>query len=78
MNEPFDFFTLAHGVAGFLFGKLKLNRWLCYSVAIGWEIFQLYFHYKPQGSGLEDVWVNSMIDILAFLVCYEATIRYRM
>ncbi len=77
MNEPYDFFTLAHGFVGFLFGKLKLNRWLCYSIAIGWEIFELYFQYKPQGFGVEHIWLNSLIDIIAFVVCYEGTVNFR-
>jgi len=70
------FFTLAHGFVGFLFGKIKLEKWLCYSIAIGWEIFQLYFQHKPQGFELEDVWLDSTIDILAFAVCYEFAVKY--
>ena len=78
INQPFDLFTLAHGSVGFLFGKIKLDRWLCYSLSIGWEIYQLYFHYKPQGFEVKDVWLDSVIDILAYVFCYEVATRYFM
>ena len=76
MNEPFDFFTLAHGLVGFFLGKVRLSRQLGYLVAIGWEVFQLFFQHRPQGIELEAVWLDSVIGLMAFIVCYEFGIRY--
>ena len=77
MNNPSDFFTFAHASVGFIFGKLKINRWLCYSVAIGWEILQFYLKYKPQGSGLEDIWLDSVVDIVAYVIFYEVALKLK-
>ena len=77
VNAPFDFFTLAHGFVGFVFGKLKLNRWLCYAIAIGWEIFQFYFQHKPKGFILENIWLDSVVDIISLVVCYEVTVNFQ-
>ena len=76
MNEPLDLLTLAHSFTGLVFGKIRIYRWLCYSIAIGWEIFQLYFTYAPRGLGLNDFWLDSVVDILACIICYEIIIRY--
>jgi len=43
---------------------------------VGWEIGQLLFHYPSRGLGLEDVWANSMVDILVYIAFYETALRY--
>jgi hypothetical protein len=71
MHSPFDFWTIAHGLVGFFLGRIKLTRWLFYPVPVAWEIYQLFFHYQPQGYRLKDVWLNSLCDILICSICYE-------
>ena len=71
MHGSLDFYTLAHGLAGFFLGRIKISRWLFYPVPVAWEIYQLFFHYQPQGYFLGDVWLNSLCDILACSACYE-------
>jgi hypothetical protein len=76
MLTPIDGWTIAHGLVGFFLGRIKINRWLFYPVPIGWEIYQLYFHYQPKGIFLAHVWPNSLVDILACIVCYEVAVKY--
>lgn len=71
MLAPVDVWTIAHGFVGFLSGRIKIRRLLIYPIPILWEIYQLYFHYQPQGEGLNFVWLNSVFDISTFLVLYE-------
>jgi hypothetical protein len=76
MLNPFDGFTVAHGFVGFFLGRIRLNRWLFYPIPIVWEVYQLFFHYQPQGFGLGYVWLNSLVDILACAFCYEISTQY--
>ncbi len=71
MLNPVDAWTIAHGLVGFFLGRIKIRRLLLYPTPILWEVYQLYFHYQPLGQGLEDVWLNSVFDVLAFLLLYE-------
>jgi hypothetical protein len=75
MLNPIDGWTIAHGLVGFFLGRIKFNRLLFYPVPTGWEIYQLYFHYQPQGHYLAHVWLNSLCDILACILCYEVAAR---
>ena len=76
MLAPVDGWTLAHGLAGFFSGKIKITRLFIYPLPFLWEIYQLFFHYHPQGEGLDYVWVNSAVDVLIFLGLYEITGRF--
>jgi hypothetical protein len=76
MLTPVDGWTIVHSVVGFFLGRIKFNRLLFYPVPIGWEIYQLYFHYQPQGYYLGYVWLNSLSDILFCSICYEVALRY--
>ena len=76
MQNPFDGWTLAHGLTGFFLGRIKFNRSMFYPLTIAWEIYQISFHYQPQGYYPKYVWINSLIDILSCVICYEAAIRY--
>jgi hypothetical protein len=71
MLNPLDGWTIPHGIVGFLSGKIGINRWVFYPFSFGWEVYQLYFHYQPQGHDLEYVWINSMVDIIACVLGYE-------
>jgi hypothetical protein len=75
MLAPIDGWTLAHGLAGFFAGKIKIRRIFLYPVPFLWEIYQLFFHYGPRGESLEYVWLNSVFDVLVFLVMYEISNR---
>jgi len=76
MLTPFDVWTIAHGLVGFSLGRIKFNRLLFYPIQIAWEIYQLYFHYQPQGYYLGYLWLNSLSDILVCSVCYEVALRH--
>lgn len=71
MLNPFDGWTIAHGVVGFFLGTIRINRWVFYPFPFVWEIYQLYFHYQPRSYDLEYVWLNSLVDILICVFCYE-------
>ena len=74
----FDGWTIIHSIVGFLLGIIRINRWVFYPIPFGWEIYQLYFHYQPQGYDLEYVWVNSLVDILTCVMCYEFSRRHQV
>jgi hypothetical protein len=78
MLNPFDGWTVVHGIVGFLLGTIRINRWIFYPFPIGWEVYQLYFHYQPQGYVMEYVWLNSLVDILVCVMCYEISVRHRV
>ena len=78
MINPFDGWTIIHGIVGFLFGIIRINRWIFYPLPFAWEAYQLYFHYQPQGYDLEYVWLNSLIDILACILWYEISRRQQV
>ena len=71
MLNPFDGWTIAHGVVGFFLGTIRINRWVFYPFPFVWEVYQLYFHYQPRSYALEYVWLNSLVDILICVFCYE-------
>jgi hypothetical protein len=71
MLNPFDGWTLVHAAVGFSLGRIKVSRWLFYPVVVGWEVYQLYFHYLPKGYNPEYVWLNSLVDILSCSTGYE-------
>jgi hypothetical protein len=75
MLSPIDGWTVAHAFIGFLFGKNKIAREIVYSLQIGWETYQLLFHYQPQGYHLGYIWLNSLTDIIVCSVFYEITLR---
>ena len=76
MLNPFDGWTIAHVLVGFFAGTIRVNRWVFFPIPFAWEVYQLYFHYQPQGCGLGYVWLNSLVDILACILCYEISIRH--
>jgi len=76
MIQAVDFFTLMHFTIGIIFGTFWFSRWLSYSPAIGWEVFRYYTYYKPQGFYLGNVWLDSLIDVLAFTIGYEIARKY--
>ena len=76
MLTPVDGWTPAHGLVGFFLGRIQFKRWQFYPIPIGWEIYQLFFHYQPQGHYLGYVWLNSLSDILACSICYEIALRH--
>ena len=78
MLHPFDGWTIVHGIVGFLLGTIRINRWIFYPFTLGWEAYQLYFHYQPQGYALEYVWLNSLVDILVSIMCCEISIRHQV
>jgi hypothetical protein len=78
MLNPLDGWTIGHGVVGFLLGTIRINRWIFCTLIFGWEIYQLYFHYQPQGYALEYFWLNSLVDILVCIPCYEISIRHQV
>ena len=78
MLNPFDGWTIVHGIVGFLSGTIRINRWIFYPFPFGWEVYQLYFHYQPQGYDLDFVWLNSLVDILVCVMCYEISVRYQV
>ena len=71
MLTPIDGWTLAHGLVGFFSGRINIRRFLLYPTPILWEVYQLYFHYQPQGEGLKYMLLNSVFDVLTFLLLYE-------
>ena len=74
MLTPFDGWTVAHALAGFFSGRFNFGRRLFYPIPIVWEIYQLYFHYQPQGHYMGVVWLNSLSDILVCVICYELAV----
>jgi hypothetical protein len=76
MESPIDFWTIPHALVGIFFGRIRLPRLIQYPIPIIWEIYQLYFHYQPHGIMLGGMWLNSLFDILACVVCYEITLIY--
>jgi len=76
MLNPFDGWTIAHGFIGFFLGTIRINRCIFYPIPFTWEVYQLYFHYQPQGYNLEYVWLNSLVDILTCILCYEISRIY--
>jgi hypothetical protein len=76
MLTPIDGWTLAHGLVGFFLGKIRFQRLLFYPVPIVWEVYQLFFHYQPQSLDLARVWLNSVSDILACIICYEIAVKH--
>jgi hypothetical protein len=76
MINPVDGWILGHSLVGFFLGRLKFSRHIFYPLTIIWEVYQLYFHYQPQGYSLADVWQNSLVDILAGIGFYEFGVWY--
>ncbi len=76
MLHPLDGFTLAHGFMGLFLARIRLHRYLFYPIPIIWEIYQYFFHYQPQDYTLGDIWLNSLVDILVCVCCYEASSKY--
>ncbi len=76
--SPVDAWTSLHGLSGFFIGRIKVGRLLAYTMTVVWEVYQLYFHYQPQDKGLEYIWLNSVVDILAFVVSYEIAVKHSL
>ncbi len=78
MLSPVDGWTLIHGISGFFIGRIKVERLPAYTMTVVWEVYQLYFHYQPQDEGLGCVWLNSIVDILVFVMSYEIAVRHSL
>jgi membrane protease YdiL (CAAX protease family) len=76
MIDALDVWDLGHAFLGFSMGVLGLKRWFAYPLKLVWELYQLFVYYPPQGLGFEDIWVNSVLDMLAFAVVYEISFLY--
>lgn len=73
-----DGWTIAHGTIGFCFVCFGVSRRLAYLFFISWEVYQLYFHYLPLDYSLGYIWLNSVADIAAGVLCYELYKRHRL
>jgi len=72
-----DGWALVHAFVGLAMAAMGLKRWFAYPVAFAWEVYQLYFHYPVRGFGFSETWLNSVMDIVVFIVAYEVTVAYR-
>lgn len=67
----FDVWNIGHALVGVSMGAFQFKRWFAYPLKIVWEIYQVFVHYGPQGLGLRDVWINSVLDTVTFALAYE-------
>ena len=56
---PFDWYTIAHGSAGLVFGAWFLPLWWVLVITIAWEMFEA----SVPGWGMHEPFLNRVIDV---------------
>ncbi len=74
--NPLDVWTIAHMLVGITMGAFGFKRWFAYPLKLVWEIYQLYTHYHPHDVPLGDMWINSLLDTIAFAITYEIALFF--
>jgi len=74
--NPIDIWTVAHIIVGITVGAFRFKRWFAYPLKLVWEIYQLYTHYHLHDVLLGDMWINSLLDTIAFAATYEIALFF--
>lgn len=74
--NPLDIWTATHALVGLTMGAFGFKRWFAYPLKLVWELYQLYTHYHPHDVLLGDMWINSLLDTIAFAATYEIALFF--